>query len=66
MLIKTIKDAVERYGEEIYDIVRNSPSRSVAYPRGLVLGGPILATLCVIWWNNHNNGAPPPSRMLLQ
>lgn len=49
MLIKTIKDAVERYGEEIYDIVRNSPSRSVAYSRGLVLGGPILATLCVIW-----------------
>ena len=42
-MIKTIKDAVERYGEDIYDIVNNSPSRSNAYFRGLELGGPVLA-----------------------
>lgn len=41
-MIKNIKDAVERYGEDIYDIVNNSPSRSNAYFRGLELGGPVL------------------------
>ena len=47
-MIKTIKDAVERYGEDIYDIVNNSPSRSNAYFRGLELGGPVLAILCAV------------------
>ena len=68
-MIKTIKDAVERYGEDIYDIVNNSPSRSNAYFRGLELGGPVLAILCAVWWDNNNgnnDGIPPTSRMLLQ
>ena len=52
-MIKTIKDAVERYGEDIYDIVNNSPSRSNAYFRGLELGGPVLAILCAVWCLRH-------------
>ena len=68
-MIKTIKDAVGRYGEDIYDIVNNSPSRSNAYFRGLELGGPVLAILCAVWWDNNNgnnDGIPPTSGMLLQ
>lgn len=68
-MIKTIKDAVERYGEDIYDIVNNSPSRSNAYFRGLELGGPVLAILCAVCWDNNNgnnDGIPPTSGMLLQ
>ena len=68
-MIKTIKDAVERYGEDIYDIVNNSPSRSNAYFRGLELGGSVLAILCAVWRDNNNgnnDGIPPTSGMLLQ
>lgn len=66
MFIKTIKEAAERYGEEIYDIVKYSPSRSVAYTRGLELGGSFLGILCAIWWDKYNDGTPPTSGMLLQ
>ena len=70
MTIKTIKEAIEQYGEEIYDIVHNSPSKSIAYIRGLAIGGPTLATLCAIWWNynntdNNNEWNSPCSGMLL-
>ena len=66
MFIKTIKEAAERYGEEIYDIVKYSPSRSVAYAGGLELGGSLLGVLCAIWWDKYNDGTPPTSGMLLQ
>lgn len=67
ILLKKIKKAADRYGEEVYDIVHNSPSEHIAYTRGYALGGFSLATMCQIWWNNIHDGTPPPSAgMLLQ
>lgn len=52
---------MESYGDEIYDIVKNSPSRIIAYSRGFALGGPVLAMLCATWWDNiSDDGTPPP------
>lgn len=66
MIIKTIKEAIDKYREIIYDIIYNSPSREIAYLRGLSIGGPMLAMLCSVWWNNHHDGTPPSSGLLLK
>lgn len=69
LILGMIKKAADRYGEEVYDIVHNSPTKYVAYTRGYVLGGYTLAGMCLILWNNVHggDGTPPPSAgMLLQ
>lgn len=43
IILKKIKKAADRYGEEVYDIIHNSPSARVAYTRGYDLGGLSLA-----------------------
>lgn len=70
IILKKIKKAADRYGEEVYDIIHNSPSARVGYTRGYDLGGLSLATMCQFCWNkihDGTDGTPPPSAgMLLQ
>ena len=64
IILKKIKKAADRYGEENYDIVHNSPSACMAYTRGYALGGLCLGTMCQFWWNiihDGTDGTPPPS-----
>lgn len=61
-----MKDAIDKYGIIISDIIHNSPSRGIAYARGFALGGIMLATLCALWWDDDHDGTPPSSGLLLR